>query len=391
MKIVICSFTFAPQANGVAEVVREHATGLAALGHEVTVATTFDPKRAASPPIPGVTVREFNIKAIAHRKTSDQTDAPAYRQFISRSPMDMIICHCWGAWPTDLAFPVLSNNPAGKIFVSHGFAAHYWHRQRRFPWGLAQWMRQQPYVWKLPQRMRVFDHIVFLSERVDRARFFDHWLLQRFGGPRWSAIPNGTWPERFTGTREAFRTRHALGSKFVVLNVSMYAPTKGQEAALLAFSQSGIRDAVLIFIGNEINDYARELQRLAARLPFGSGSSVQFLERLDRGQICEAYQACDLFLFASRGETQPLVVLDAMASGRAFISTNVGCVSEFSGGVTVNNPNDMTHHLRTLRSDAPRLAELGKSGLAAARSIYYWPRIVAAYDRLIGSLATAKH
>jgi glycosyltransferase involved in cell wall biosynthesis len=238
--------------------------------------------------------------------------------------------------------------------------------------------------------MRTFDHIVFLSKRVDRARFFDHWLLRRFGGPDWSVIPNGTWPERFAKCQLDFRLQHSLADKFVILNVGVYAATKGQETSLRVFSESGIVGAALVFIGNELNGYSEHLKVLAARLPLGNDSSVLFLERLDREHIRAAYRAADLFMLTSKGETQPLVLLDAMACGLPFLATDLGCVSELPGGVTVTHPGALVETLRELRDDSARLATLGQLGLAAAHSTYHWPDVVAAYDRLIRTITRGK-
>jgi glycosyltransferase involved in cell wall biosynthesis len=386
VRILICSFTFSPQANGVAEVVREQATGLAACGHEVTVATEFDPRRATAAALPGVRVREFKIKAGPRGKPGPSGEVTAYQDFVAKADVDLILCHCWSAWPTDLAIPVLPRNRARKLFVSHGFDAHMWKPQSRFPWGLGQWLRQQPYVWGLPRKMRAFDHIVFLSHRSDRARFFDHWLRNRFGGPDWSVIPNGTWPEKFAKGQSDFRLQHGMGDRFLILNVGLYAVTKGQETSLRVFSESGIADATLVFIGNELNEFAGHLRQLATRLPFGTGSSVLFLEKQNRENIRAAYQAADLFLLTSKGETQPLVLLDAMACGCPFLSTDVGCVAELPGGVTVQHPAGLVETLRLLQADSNRLAALGQLGLAAAQSAYHWPKVVADYDQLIRRL-----
>jgi glycosyltransferase involved in cell wall biosynthesis len=165
--------------------------------------------------------------------------------------------------------------------------------------------------------------------------------------------------------------------------VGLYAVSKGQEAALRAFSDSRIGNATLVFIGNEFNDYARHLQQLAAHLPLGERSAVLFLEQQARANIRAAYLAADLVLLASKGETQPLVLLDAMACGKPFLSTDVGCVSEMPGGVTVRTAEALAGQLRSLRDDMDRRRSLGNLGRAAAQSTYYWPSVIEAYERLI--------
>lgn len=387
VRILICSFTFWPQANGVAEVVREQSIGLLARGHEVTIATGFDPLRASVERIPGITVREFKIPRLYRPGTGHLDAVEDYQDYLTTTDADVVFFHCWECWPTDLAWPVLARCPARKVLVSHGYPSHIWNRQPRFPWGWGQWLRKQPVVWRLPRQLRSLDHIVFLSRRLDFGRFFDHWVLNRVGGPAWSVIPNGTWPEKFAERRLDFRALHHLENRFLILKVSLYAPNKNQEAALRAFSASRISDATLVFIGNELNDYSRHLQQLVSRLEFGPGSSVLFLEKQNREHISAAYQAADLVMLTSKGECQPLVLLDAMACGKPFLSTDVGCVSELPGGLAVRGPEALAGNLRVLRNDATRRQALGRLGLAAARSTYYWPEVITAYDRLIRQLA----
>lgn len=387
MKILFTTFTFAPQSNGVAEVVREQACGLARRGHEVTVATGFDARRTAADAFGQLKIHEFKCSGIFGSRAGYTGELAAYREFVARHETDAIICHGWENWSTDLIFPVLARKHAVRVLVSHGINAHRWRPYRRFSWGLATWGRMLPYALRLPRSLRCFDQMVFLSPRVDFHRFFDHWLLERTGGPRWSAIPNGCWPERFAGGKNEFRQRHGLNTEFVVLCVGVYAVTKGQEATLRAFCAANLGAAVLVFIGNEINDYARHLQALAKSwLPADSPSRVLFLERQDRAAIRSAYQDADLVMLTSHGETQPLVLLDAMAAGKPFLSNDVGCVSEFPGGVVVRRQDQLAATLNALRFDPNRLARLGAAGLAAARNQYHWDNVVDVYDQMLRRL-----
>ena len=383
MKILITSFTFPPQANGVAEVVRAHAFGLAARGHEIVVATQPDPRRGAMKFPNGISVREFEVAGHWHRHRGYQGTVAAYQEFVASAAVDVVMCHCWQVWSTDLALPALGRNPARKILVSHGYDAHHRPRQPRFPWGFGQWLFGQPYVWRLPAMLRVLDHIVFLSPHVDRGRFFDHWVLKHFGGPPSSAIPNGADLELTAGTGTEFRREHSLDGAFMVLYLSSYMASKNQAAALRAFSAAGLPRTALVFIGHELNDYARHLQRLSEQLPRAEGSRVLFLEKLSREQIRAAYQAADLVMLTSVAETQPLVLLDAMACGKPFLSMDVGCVSELPGGVTVQCERELIAALRQLEKDADRRASLGREGLAAAQTQYHWNTVLALYDNLL--------
>jgi glycosyltransferase involved in cell wall biosynthesis len=66
---------------------------------------------------------------------------------------------------------------------------------------------------------------------------------------------------------------------------------------------------------------AREsLRQLVARM--GLPDSVRFVGYLDRNtSLLDCYAAADVFVFASRTETQGLVLLEAMAQGTPVVST----------------------------------------------------------------------
>ena len=378
MRLLFTTFTFPPQANGVAEVVAAQTRELAARGHEVTVATSADEARTDGD--------AGAVRVVPFRLTGGAGDAAEevrrYRRFIAEFPADAILCHCWRSWPTDLAVEALPRNPAKAILVSHGYSAHRWERYPRPPWGLGAWLRGLAYVARTPRALRSFDHAVFLSERRDGDRFLDHRFVHWRGRPSSSVIPNGTYPGRFAAADGAgFRARHGLGAGPLVLCVATFAPSKNQELALRAFLRADCADATLLLIGNTFNSYSDRLRASGA-------PRVRWLAGLPRAEISAAYAAADLVVLSSRAESQPLVLLDAMAAGRAFVSTDVGCVSELPGGVVVRDEREMAEALRELLRQPERRAALGTAGRAACEQIYSWPRVADRYEELLARLVS---
>ena len=383
MRILITTFTFAPQANGVAIVVGALASGLARRGHEVIVATSRDAARA--PQAAGANPRVVDFGIILDDWPPDEVRR--YQTFVQSFDGDIILCHGWQNWATDFAVAVFASSPARKVLLSHGYVAHRWVPYKKFAWGLGQWLKFQPYLWRTPRLLRAFDHVVFLSARVDFNRFFDHWLLRRLRTTECSVIPNGTFCEDPGPAAPDFRRQHGLGGKVMLLYVSAYLEGKNQEMAVRAFRRAGLADAVLVFIGNELTAYARKVMALKSRLaqtqPVGR---VVFLEKLDRDAIQAAYRAADLFVLTSKGETQPLVILDAMARGKPFLATDVGCVADLPGGLVVRTEAQLSRAMRELCLDATRREALGRVGLEACRTSYNWPSVVDACERLFQRL-----
>lgn len=190
MKVLIATFTFLPNADGVAEAGATMARGFAERGHEVIVATEYCARRTNFEPIPGVRVEQFRISGNPNLRVGIRGDVDAYRKFLLETDPDYLICHCWDCWPTWLAQAIFDKLRARKILVSHGCSSQVWQRQRAFPWGLGQWLGWQHLTLRLPFIMRSYDHVVFLSEQRDLGRFFDHLLADLTGFRRHSVIPN---------------------------------------------------------------------------------------------------------------------------------------------------------------------------------------------------------
>ena len=387
MKILIVSFTFPPQVGGVAEVARTQAVGFAARGHEVTVATEFDPRRDQTHGFGRFTVRQFKV-AGSDVSGGCRGEIAAYQDFIATHEADILLFNCWQNWATDMAIPTLPRTRAKKIMLSHGFDAHVWKRQPHFPWGLGAWLRAQPYVWRMPRLMRAFDRLVFLSARRDASRFFDVWLAQRVCPERITVIPNGVHLGEFSRPRDDFRKTYSTTTKFLVLGVANYDERKNQLGTLRDFMAANRDDATLVFIGGEFNDYQARVAtahaELRQRFP---KAKVLFLKKVPKEMIYAAYQAADVFILGAKHETQPLAILDAMAAGVPFISTNAGCVSEFPGGLVISGGMETTNALNRLLDDAELRKELGQQGRAACETKYDWERVLDAYERLFADLA----
>ena len=135
-------------------------------------------------------------------------------------------------------------------------------------------------------------------------------------------IPTGLAAHRFqAGDGARFRAAHALPEERpLMLYIGRVAHEKNIEFLLRVFAQVRRRvpDALFVIAGE---GPAREsLRELASRL--GLAEHVHFVGYLDRNtELLDCYAAADVFLFASRTETQGLVLLEAMAQGAPLVST----------------------------------------------------------------------
>jgi glycosyltransferase involved in cell wall biosynthesis len=149
--------------------------------------------------------------------------------------------------------------------------------------------------------------------------------LERYGvTARVEIIPTGIPIAEFSGGDGArFRARHGIApSRPVLVYVGRVAFEKniGFLLRALAIARRSVPAALLVICGE--GPATAQLQREAAAL--GLGEAVRFVGYLDRAtELRDCYRAADALVFASRTETQGLVLLEAMALGVPVVSTAV--------------------------------------------------------------------
>lgn len=193
------------------------------------------------------------------------------------------------------------------------------------------------------------------------------------------------------GDGARFRERHGLAAdRPLLLFVGRVAHEKnigflvGMHAQLLRTRP----DALLVIAGE---GPAREsLAQLAQRL--GIAGSVRFIGYLDRDtELLDCYAAGDLFVFASRTETQGLVLLEAMAQGTPVVSTaELGTRSILTpGSGSVVLPESMDAFVGAIAALLQDPAERARLGALARRHAGRWSstamagRLAALYRQLV--------
>ena len=98
----------------------------------------------------------------------------------------------------------------------------------------------------------------------------------------------------------------------------------------------------------------------------GLASNVAFLGLLDKEQLLQEYARCSAVVLASRQETMPMAVIEAMAAAKPVVAMRVGGVSELvedgNSGYTVA-PGDvegMARHILELLDNAPLRRRMGE-------------------------------
>jgi glycosyltransferase involved in cell wall biosynthesis len=168
-------------------------------------------------------------------------------------------------------------------------------------------------------------------------------------------------------------------------------PRKGIHTLLRAFAELHRRvpTATLRLAGgssfkSEPGNYHRELKQFVADA--GLEKAVHFLGELDESDLLEEYASCSALVLSSVLETAPMVIMQAMAAGKAVVSTDAGgsryLVEHGQTGliVPINDVQALAEALYQVLSDEATLQAMGHRARALAQQRFH-NTVVAARTR----------
>ena len=363
MKILMLSDVYFPRVNGVSTSMQTFRRELRQLGHEIWIVAPQYPQ--ASPEADGIE------RVASCRVLFDPEDRLMRPRALARR------------------LAVLKSQQFDLIHIQTPFVAHYaglrLARRLRVPCIETYHTFFEEYL---------FHYLPCLPKRVWRAatRRFSRRQCNQLDGlvapsqamrevlagygvrTRIRVIPTGMPSEAFAdGDGAAFRARHAIRrDQPVLVIVGRVAFEKNIDFLLrvTAELQRTTHPQIVLLIAGEGPAKAR-LQRLGTDL--GIEKNLRFVGYLARGpELNSCYQAGDAFVFASRTETQGLVVLEAMSLGVPVVSTAVmgtrDIVAPERGAlVAEENVEHFAARARRVLDDAELRRRLGEEGRRYAR------------------------
>lgn len=231
-------------------------------------------------------------------------------------------------------------------------------------------VRSTKRVWANRLLLRKFDHITAVGEFIGQA------LIKNEGLPsdRISVIHNGIDATRFENarTRGHSRPKHCLlreqlklaADTPIVLQVARFAEVKDHVTAVKAFAEVAQRNstAVLLFAGD--GPTRTRIEHLVCEHHLED--RVRFLGV--RTDIPDLMAAADVFMLSSLSEGVSVTLLEAMSSGLAIATTDVGGNSEvvIDGKTGLLSPRrdatGLAMSLRQLLDDQILRQQLGAAG-----------------------------
>ena len=160
----------------------------------------------------------------------------------------------------------------------------------------------------------------------------------------------------------------------------------------------GQRNCVFVIAGNFTGPKADSDEQVVNDLIFNSGfaSNFRLLGRVENSEIPGLYAAADFVVMPSLLEATSLSAMEAMASGKAVLSTNVGglpfLVRDGENGILVPpaNPRALAAGMETLLARPEVCSRLGAAGRQRVEAELDWSKIARQTLAIYAAAAAAR-
>ena len=372
MHILMVSDVYFPRVNGVSTSIESFRRHLVDLGHRVTLLCPDYP--ADQPGLRIAAGTEPDIIRIPSRRVPlDPEDRlmrwrPLASLVETFAGSDVDLVHVHTPFVAHYAGRRLARRLGVPLLESyHTFFEEY--ADQYIPLVPRGWLRSLARRWSRAQCNAV-DHLIVPSSPMKDT-------LLRYGvRSGMTVLPTGIEDEPAVQSRgaEAFRRRHDIPIEApLLLYVGRLAGEKNIDLLL------DMLPGVLASHANTILAIAGEgptRPRLERRVAEdGLGAATRFIGYMQRdGELQDAYRAADLFVFASRSETQGLVLLEALAQGTPVVAiAEMGTrdVLDPEGGCAIA-PEDPVGFAATVTGLLDRPDRRAAMGRAARRYAQGW-------------------
>ncbi len=229
-----------------------------------------------------------------------------------------------------------------------------------------------------PQAIRLFENTVLRCDYLFSNSAMVKRSLEKNYGLQSEIVPTGVDTEFFTPNLE-----RPANLRPRVLFVGALRIFKGPQVVLDAAQRYPEADFVLVGDGvmrQELQDRARSL------------TNVEMRGTLGRSQVREEYRRADIFMFPSRWEGSPRVLMEAAASGLPVLARKdyePESVMDGGTGFLSIDDHEMMLSLGRLLADGDLRRRLGESGRSHIAR-FSWDVITRQWEAIFSRLATAQ-
>lgn len=378
MRVVISVATYYPDKNGVQYMTQALAEGLEKSGHDVTVITKLHQDCGNDAYVNGVRVIRLDIR---NKNMFHFGDKEGFCNAVIRESKsaDSVVFVCLESVAADWALGILDEIRCQKILYMHGM--------HRFEWEKIDFSNGKNFIYKLLRDIRwgifyqwnrrniaKFDKVIHLHGQ-DKAYYY---FEKRYPGKNYVL-------ENFAEDIFFEREKDEGKAADYYIYVSNYHPRKNQRLLLEAFYLMK-HDFKLVFIGSKKNAYYQKLvmRKEALDKKYNVKKDILFLDDISRESMAKYLKEAYAFVMTSKSEFFPIVLLEAMASGIPYISTDVGIVKFLPGGtITPDNKFEVAKNMDQLIENREKYETLKKEAGQQAKNKYAFEQYLTEFNHIV--------
>lgn len=364
MRVLFTSFAYYPETSGVPIVVQNLAESMVKRGHKVGVVTCMNGKDLlARESINGVDVIRFNFGIDIFKRPKG--DFLSYIEFVKAYPKDILVLECVQCFTTDILLPHLQNMDCKTILHSHGgpgismpflgWEGNLFHSIGH----IYNWFYYKYYYGSiLPSNAKYIDKVICLSLCASDLEYMNRTMRNV------SIVENAVHDMFLDESLYNIDISNTIKikNKNYILCISNYTSNKSQIDIVKAFEKTDIKNCALVMIGSSRNAYYYKLRRVVDRISLRSDKEIIILTGIERKLFPSIIHQSKLFVMASKHEEYPVSLVEAMAVGCPFVSTDAGCARILPGGVTIVNRNELSLFINMVANNDNIQRKLGKQG-----------------------------
>jgi glycosyltransferase involved in cell wall biosynthesis len=175
-----------------------------------------------------------------------------------------------------------------------------------------------------------------------------------------------------------------------LLNVGRFVYKKGQDHLVLAYKQviSEFPNAPELWLCGDGDERPRVEQVVKF---LGLQDRIRFLGDRPQAEVASLMRGCKFYVHSARMEPLGIVLLEAMAAGKAVISPYVGGIPEtvvpnVTGILTPPNPKSIAEGILSLLKEPERAEKMGRAGHDYVKACFDWPDVVQDYVQVWSSV-----
>ncbi|MBS6677514.1 MAG: glycosyltransferase family 4 protein [Clostridiales bacterium] len=376
MKVVFTVATYYPKTDGVQFVTKYQAEGLVKKGFEVVVITSRIDGVPIEEKVNGVLIKRvdaFNYY-YWHRGSKRQYQNTVLSEVKNAKAL---IAVCLQSFAADWLLDILDEISCKKILYLHGMPDFKIRLSdcktiKQTAKTIFRNIRWQIFYSMNLCKIKDFDAIIHLFKNDNSYKYFSkHGYANNY-------VLENACDDVF------FENIDAKKQEDYFIYVGNYCDRKNQELALKAFYQAKIKNMGMIFIGSTENAYCTKLKKLNEQLSSEYGTNnVLILHNVPREDISVYTRNAYACIISSSYEYYPITIIESLASGIPFISTDTGIIRYLPGGIIANNLNDIAYWMEFLAINKDYKNGLGKLGKEYAKLNLQIETKVAALEKII--------